>query len=65
MKVVEGVWWIDLVSVCKDREDSEPSINRADVDFFNIGTKLCRINKSGSGCGENMDNSVVLPAKAL
>jgi hypothetical protein len=60
----EGVWWIDLVSGWKDEGDSELPVAHADVDFFDLGTKLCQVNKSVSSSGENMDDRVGLPAKS-
>ena len=54
---------MDLVSVWKDRGDSELPVDYGDVDFFNPGTKPCQINKSVSSWGENRDDRVVLPAK--
>ena len=55
---------MDLVSVWKDRGDSELPVDHGDVDFFNLGTKLCQINKLVSSSGENRDDRVILPAKS-
>lgn len=60
----EGLWWIDLVSVWKDMGNSELPVDHADVDFFDLGTKLCQINKSVSSSGENMGDRVGLPGKS-
>lgn len=50
--VEEGIWWIHLVSVWKDGEDLELPVDRADVDFFDLGTKLCQISiQFGKECG--------------
>ncbi len=62
--VEEGVWGIDLVSVWKDLGDLEVLVDHADVDFFDLGTKLCQTNKSVSSSGENMGDRVDLPAKS-
>jgi hypothetical protein len=43
--VEEGVWWIDMVFVRKDKRDSELPVNHAGVDFFDLRTKLCQITK--------------------
>ena len=64
MIVEEGVWWIDLVSVWKDKEDSELPVDHADVDFFDLGTKLCQIKKLLSSSRKIMDDRVGLPAKS-
>lgn len=61
----EGVWWIDLVSVWKDKGNLELSVYHASVDFFDLGTKLCHINQSISSPGENIDDRVDLPAKSF
>ena len=61
---MEGVWWIDLVSVWKGKGDAELRVDHADVDFFDLGTKLCQINKSVCSSGEDMDDRVSLPAKS-
>jgi hypothetical protein len=34
-----------MVSVRKDKRDSELPVNHAGVDFFNLRTKLCQITK--------------------
>ena len=62
--VEEGIWWIDLVSVWKAKGDSELPVDHADVDFFDLGTKLCQINKSVSSSREIMDDRVGLLAKS-
>lgn len=55
---------MNLVSVWKDRGDSELPVDHGDVDFFNPGTKLCQINKSVSSSRENRDDRLVLLAKS-
>ena len=60
----EGVWWIDMMFIWKDKRYSELPVDRADVDFFDLGTKLCQINKSVSSSVENMDDRVELPTKS-
>jgi len=63
--VEEGVWWIDLVSVWKDRGDLELLVDHADVDSFDPGTNPCQINTSVSSSGENMGDRVRLPARSF
>lgn len=60
---MEGLW-IDLASGWKDSGDSELLVDHANIEFFDLGTKVCQINKPVSDSGENMDNRVGLPAKS-
>ena len=62
--VEERVWWIDMVSSWKDRRYSELLVNHSGVDFFDLGTKLCQINKSVSGSVGNREDRVDLPVKS-
>jgi len=62
--VEEGVWRINLVSVWKDKGDLELSVDQANIDFFDLGTKLYHINQSISSPGKNMDDRLGLPAKS-
>jgi hypothetical protein len=61
---VEEVWWIDMVSIWKDKRYLELPVDRAGVDFFDLGTKLCQVNKSVSSSVGNMDDRVDLPTKS-
>jgi hypothetical protein len=43
--VEEGLWWIKLVSGGEDNGDSEPLVVHADINFFDLGTKLYKFSK--------------------
>ena len=60
----EGLWWIDMVSIWKDKRYLELPVDHAGVDFFDLGTKLYQTNKSVSSSVENMDDRVDLPTKS-
>jgi hypothetical protein len=64
VEIMEGLLWVDSVSVCKDSGDLELLVDHADIDFFDLGTKLCQNNKPVSSSGANMDNRVGLLATA-
>jgi len=52
------------MSIWKEKRYSELPVDRADVDFFDLGTKLCQINKSVSSSVESMNDRVDLPTKS-
>ena len=52
------------MSIWKEKRYSELPVDHADVDFFDLGTKLCQINKSVSSSVENMNDRVDLPTKS-
>jgi hypothetical protein len=62
--VKEGAWWIDFVSIWKDSGNSELLVDHGNIDLFDLGTKLCQVNKSVSSPEENMDHRVGLPTKS-
>ena len=52
------------MSIWKEKRYSELPVDCADVDFFDLGTKLCQINKSVSSSVESMNDRVDLPTKS-
>jgi len=64
VETVERLWWIDLVSVWKDRGYSELPVDHTDINSFDLRIKLYQINKSVSNSEENIGNRVGLPAKS-
>jgi hypothetical protein len=47
VEVVEGGRY-DLVPDWEAKRDSELRVDHANIDFFNLGAKVCEIDKSGS-----------------